>query len=247
MKKVIFSMCMTLVTLSSYAYMVGDNSEIVGNAGEYEKQGMFTHEQTGAMKPNFYCWKNKTLNSGNMKNAEIGILSGIDGKIYSTCEFAENEEIRRKCHLGVAPVGGGLAFVSMLNNKYLKCNGVGLQGGLLMRFRKLSATNPEEKFFLDKVKNGTLKDLESTNQLMELCKKTVTAARYVAGNDEYNTTNEQGMEIGGVNMVVVYKGDKVHINNIVQVGFIELIDAVTTSPPMGSLTVNFYLKDLLSK
>lgn len=231
MKKVILSMCMVLVTLTSYAYVVGDNSA----------------EETGTMKPKFYCWKNKTLNSGNMKNAEIGILSGIDGKIYSTCEFAENEEIRKKCHLGVAPVAGGLAFVSMLNNKYLKCNGVGLQGGLLMRFRKLSSANPDEKFFLDKVKDGTLEELESTSRLMELCKKTVTAARYVAGNDEYNTTNEQGMEIGGVNMVVVYKGDKVHVNNIIQVGFIELIDAATTSPTMGSLTVNFYLKDLVSK
>ena len=220
MKKVILSMCMVLVTLTSYAYVVGDSSA----------------EETGTMKPKFYCWKNKTLNSGNMKNAEIGILSGIDGKIYSTCEFAENEEIRKKCHLGVAPVAGGLAFVSMLNNKYLKCNGVGLQGGLLMRFRKLSSANPDEKFFLDKVKDGTLEELES-----------VTAARYVAGNDEYNTTNEQGMEIGGVNMVVVYKGDKVHVNNIIQVGFIELIDAATTSPTMGSLTVNFYLKDLVSK
>lgn len=47
-------------------------------------------------------------------------------------------------------------------------------------------------------------------------------------------------------MVVVYKGDKVHVNNIIQVGFIELIDAATTSPTMGSLTVNFYLKDLVS-
>lgn len=155
MKKVILSMCMVLVTLTSYAYVVGDSSA----------------EETGTMKPKFYCWKNKTLNSGNMKNAEIGILSGIDGKIYSTCEFAENEEIRKKCHLGVAPVAGGLAFVSMLNNKYLKCNGVGLQGGLLMRFRKLSSANPDEKFFLDKVKDGTLEELESTSRLMELCKK----------------------------------------------------------------------------
>ena len=53
MKKVIFLMCMTLVTLSSYAYMVGDNSEIVANAGEHETEGMFTLDQTVAMIPIF--------------------------------------------------------------------------------------------------------------------------------------------------------------------------------------------------
>lgn len=79
MKKVILSMCMVLVTLTSYAYVVGDSSA----------------EETGTMKPKFYCWKNKTLNSGNMKNAEIGILSGIDGKYILLVSLPKTKKLER--------------------------------------------------------------------------------------------------------------------------------------------------------
>ena len=214
----------------------------------YNEEGDAEVDKTiRVIKPNYYFWKDKTLNSGNMTNADIGILSGFDGRIYSTCEFAGSDEIKKKCHLGVAAVSGGLAFVSMVKNGYLKCGGVGLEGGLLMRFFKLSAATPEANAFLEKIKNKTLEDFEPIDQLKEFSKKSVTAARYIDGNDEYNTTNTQGMEIGGANMVIVYKANKANVDEIAQIGFIELTGANTETPTKGSLTVNFYFKDLTSE
>ena len=214
----------------------------------YNEEGDAEVDKTiRVIKPNYYFWKDKTLNSGNMTNADIGILSGFDGRIYSTCEFAGSDEIKKKCHLGVAAVSGGLAFVSMVKNGYMKCGGVGLEGGLLMRFFKLSAATPEANAFLEKIKNKTLEDFEPIDQLKEFSKKSVTAARYIDGNDEYNTTNTQGMEIGGANMVIVYKANKANVDEIAQIGFIELTGANTETPTKGSLTVNFYFKDLTSE
>ena len=214
----------------------------------YNEEGDAEVDKTiRVIKPNYYFWKDKTLNSGNMTNADIGILSGFDGRIYSTCEFAGSDEIKKKCHLGVAAVSGGLAFVSMVKNGYVKCGGVGLEGGLLMRFFKLSAATPEANAFLEKIKNKTLEDFEPIDQLKEFSKKSVTAARYIDGNDEYNTTNTQGMEIGGANMVIVYKANKANVDEIAQIGFIELTGANTETPTKGSLTVNFYFKDLTSE
>ena len=214
----------------------------------YNEEGDAEVDKTiSVIKPNYYFWKDKTLNSGNMTNADIGILSGFDGRIYSTCEFAGSDEIKKKCHLGVAAVSGGLAFVSMVKNGYMKCGGVGLEGGLLMRFFKLSAATPEANAFLEKIKNKTLEDFEPIDQLKEFSKKSVTAARYIDGNDEYNTTNTQGMEIGGANMVIVYKANKANVDEIAQIGFIELTGANTETPTKGSLTVNFYFKDLTSE
>ena len=214
----------------------------------YNEEGDAEVDKTiRVIKPNYYFWKDKTLNSGNMTNADIGILSGFDGRIYSTCEFAGSDEIKKKCHLGVAAVSGGLAFVSMVKNGYMKCGGVGLEGGLLMRFFKLSAATPEANAFLEKIKNKTLEDFEPIDQLKEFSKKRVTAARYIDGNDEYNTTNTQGMEIGGANMVIVYKANKANVDEIAQIGFIELTGANTETPTKGSLTVNFYFKDLTSE
>ena len=214
----------------------------------YNEEGDAEVDKTiRVIKPNYYFWKDKTLNSGNMTNADIGILSGFDGRIYSTCEFAGSDEIKKKCHLGVAAVSGGLAFVSMVKNGYMKCGGVGLEGGLFMRFFKLSAATPEANAFLEKIKNKTLEDFEPIDQLKEFSKKSVTAARYIDGNDEYNTTNTQGMEIGGANMVIVYKANKANVDEIAQIGFIELTGANTETPTKGSLTVNFYFKDLTSE
>ena len=214
----------------------------------YNEEGDAEVDKTiRVIKPNYYFWKDKTLNSGNMTNADIGILSGFDGRIYSTCEFAGSDEIKKKCHLGVAAVSGGLAFVSMVKNGYMKCGGVGLEGGLLMRFFKLSAATPEANAFLEKIKNKTLEDFEPIDQLKEFSKKSVTAARNIDGNDEYNTTNTQGMEIGGANMVIVYKANKANVDEIAQIGFIELTGANTETPTKGSLTVNFYFKDLTSE
>jgi hypothetical protein len=214
----------------------------------YNEEGDAKVDKTiRVIKPRYNFWKDKTLNSGNMTNANIGILSGFDGRIYSTCEFAGSDEIKKKCHLGVAPVSGGLAFVSMASNKYMKCGGEILQGGLLMRFFKLSAATPEANAFLEKIKNKTLEDFEPIDQLKEFSKKSTTAARYIDGNDEYNTTNAQGMEIGGANMVIVYKASKANVDEIAQIGFIELTGANTETPTKGSLTVNFYFKDLMSE
>lgn len=214
----------------------------------YNEEGDVKVDKTiRVIKPSYNFWKNRTLNSGNMTNVEAGILSGFDGKIYSTCEFAGSDEIKKKCHLGVAAVSGGLAFVSMVKNGYMKCGGVGLEGGLLMRFYKLSSATPEANAFLEKIKNKTLEDFEPIDQLKEFSKKSVTAARYIDGNDEYNTTNTQGMEIGGANMVIVYKANKANVDEIAQIGFIELTGANTETPTKGSLTVNFYFKDLISE
>ena len=235
-----------LVCLLSDGYRETTYADI--NLMYYNEEGDDEVDKTiRVIKPNYYFWKDKTLNSGNMTNADIGILSGFDGRIYSTCEFAGSDEIKKKCHLGVAAVSGGLAFVSMVKNGYMKCGGVGLEGGLLMRFFKLSAATPEANAFLEKIKNKTLEDFEPIDQLKEFSKKSVTAARYIDGNDEYNTTNTQGMEIGGANMVIVYKANKANVDEIAQIGFIELTGANTETPTKGSLTVNFYFKDLTSE
>lgn len=95
-----------------------------------------------------------------------------------------------------------------LNIHKFKCNGKALEAdGLNLRFRKLLETTPAEKAYMDKIKNGTLEKIsieQAKADGLNLTGSTKQVARYKLLDDNYNKTNLEGFDIGGINLLLVY-------------------------------------------
>ena len=67
-------------------------------------------------------------------------------------------------------------------------------------------------------------------------------ARYKLLDDNYNKTNLEGFDIGGINLLLVYSD--VDGKNLVAIGFVELVavQMESVSDTKGSMTLNFYFQ-----
>lgn len=210
----------------------------------YEETKWETAEDCQVIVPEVYIWKNVTLYGHGSENANL--FSGITGKYYNPCEFADNKEM---IHLCATQNSDGMqlaGFSKKLNIHKFKCNGKALEAnGLNLRFRKLFETIPAEKAYMDKIKNGTLEKIsieQAKADGLDLTGNTKQVARYRLSDENYNKTNQEGFEIGGINMLLVYSdtGGK----NLVAIGFVELVAVAmeSVSDIKGSMTVNFYFQ-----
>lgn len=137
-------------------------------------------------------------------------------------------------------------FSKKLNIHKFKCNGKALEAdGLNLRFRKLLETTPAEKAYMDKIKNGTLEKIsieQAKADGLNLTGSTKQVARYKLLDDNYNKTNLEGFDIGGINLLLVYSD--VDGKNLVAIGFVELVavQMESVSDTKGSMTLNFYFQ-----
>ena len=139
---------------------------------------------------------------------------------------------------------------AVIKDGYLLSNVVSSQAvheadGLNLRFRKLLETTPAEKAYMDKIKNGTLEKIsieQAKADGLNLTGSTKQVARYKLLDDNYNKTNLEGFDIGGINLLLVYSD--VDGKNLVAIGFVELVavQMESVSDTKGSMTLNFYFQ-----
>lgn len=210
----------------------------------YDETKLETAEDCQVIVPEVYIWKNITLYGHGSENANL--FSGTTGKYYNPCEFADNKEI---IHLCATQNSDGMqlaGFSKKLNIHKFKCNGKALEAdGLNLRFRKLLETTPAEKAYMDKIKNGTLEKIsieQAKADGLNLTGSTKQVARYKLLDDNYNKTNLEGFDIGGINLLLVYSD--VDGKNLVAIGFVELVavQMESVSDTKGSMTLNFYFQ-----
>lgn len=121
-----------------------------------------------------------------------------------------------------------------------------------MRFRKLKESNATDKKYIDLVKNGGFMttplslSMITADGLSTGTKKQVIRYKF-AGNkwngegnnnaETYNTTNDEGICPGGVNLVMLLDASG-QIVNVALVEFVGVIQGPSFST--SSMTVNFY-------
>lgn len=154
-------------------------------------------------------------------------------------------------------VGGaqGLQIASLYANGTLKfkCEGNALAAdGLALRFRKLKETVEADKKYIDMIKNGTLENISVAQATADGLAMTPLkqVIRHKAEDDmnggtgdlSYNVSSDEGITIGGINMVMVL--DKETQKTVQQIGFVELVSVSRSSAAdsKGSMTVNFYFQ-----
>lgn len=198
----------------------------------------------------YYVWKNVTLYGPDNENANF--FSGTTGQYYTPCEFAANKE---NIHLSVVGGAQGLQIASLYSNGTLKfkCEGTALAAeGMSLRFRKLKETVEADRKYIDMIKNGTLENINVTqatadglamSPLKQVIRHKLDDAT-VSDTDSslYNETSDEGITIGGINMVMVM--DKESQKKVQQIGFVELVSVTRDSAAdsKGSMTVNFYFQ-----
>ena len=106
-------------------------------------------------------------------------------------------------------------------------------------------TYPGVKAYMDKIKNGTLEKIsieQAKADGLNLTGSTKQVARYKLLDDNYNKTNLEGFDIGGINLLLVYSD--VDGKNLVAIGFVELVavQMESVSDTKGSMTLNFYFQ-----
>ena len=120
-----------------------------------------------------------------------------------------------------------------------------------MRFRKLKENNEADAKFIKIINEGTLEyfDAETAAEagLSYSTKKQVI--RHKAEDDTsggtgglpYNASNDEGITIGGINLVMVT--DKEY-KEVLQIGFVRLISVSRTSAAdaNGTMTLDFYFQ-----
>lgn len=201
-----------------------------------------------------YVWRSVTLYGPTHPN--VNFFSGITGLSYTPCEFEANAN---KIHLALYPGANGLNLGSLypkdggLLDKRWTCNGNQISGanGVPMRFRKLKESNEADPKFIKMINEGTLEyfDAETAAEagLSYSTKKQVI--RHKAEDDTsggtgglpYNASNDEGITIGGINLVMVT--DKEY-KEVLQIGFVRLISVSRTSAAdaNGTMTLDFYFQ-----
>lgn len=190
-------------------------------------------------------WNNVTL-----KATYQNFFSGITGQYYTMNEFTANKSI---IHLAVSGHDGN----EWLQIESLNANGnfAGSQvkkDGWAMRFRKLKESNATDKKYIDLVKNGGFMttplslSMITADGLSTSTKKQVIRYKF-AGNkwngegnnnaETYNTTNDEGICPGGVNLVMLLDASG-KVVNVALVEFVSVTQGASFST--SSMTVNFY-------
>lgn len=204
--------------------------------------------------PPYYVWKNVTLYGPTHPN--VNFFSGITGLSYTPCEFEANAD---KIHLAIYGSANGLNLGTLypkdggLLDKRWTCGGIQISGanGVPMRFRKLKESNEADAKFIQMINEGTLEyfDAETAAEagLSYSTKKQVI--RHKAEEDTsggtgglpYNASNDEGITIGGINLVMVTDKD---YKEVLQIGFVKLKSVNRESPAdqSGSMTVDFYFQ-----
>ena len=98
---------------------------------------------------------------------------------------------------------------------------------------------------MHKIKNGTLEKIsieQAKADGLNLTGSTKQVARYKLLDDNYNKTNLEGFDIGGINLLLVYCD--VDGKNLEAIGFVELVavQMESVSDTKGSMTLNFYFQ-----
>lgn len=195
--------------------------------------------------PQTNIWKNVKLNA-TFQN----FFSGITGQYYTVNEFTANKDI---IHLGVSGHDGNewIQFESLNANNTFTGSQV-KRDGWPIRFRKLKESNATDKKYIDMVKNGDFMNTPLSLSMMTAdglsmsTKKQVIRYKFSGnkwtgtGNNDaetYNTTNDEGICPGGVNLVMLLDAS----GQVVNVALVEFV-GVTQGPSFStsSMTVNFY-------
>lgn len=201
-----------------------------------------------------YVWKRITLYGPTHPN--VNFFSGITGLSYTPCEFEANAG---KIHLALYPGANGLNFGSLypkdggLLDKRWTCNGNQISGanGVPLRFRKLKESNEADAKFIKMINEGTLEyfDAEKAAEagLSYSTKKQVIRHKLEddmsggVGGLPYNVSNDEGITIGGINLLMVTDKD---YKEVFQIGFVKLISVSRTSAAdaNGTMTIDFYFE-----
>lgn len=201
-----------------------------------------------------YVWRSVTLYGPTHPN--VNFFSGITGLSYTPCEFEANAN---KIHLALYPGAQGLNLGSLypkdggLLDKRWTCDGNQISGanGVPMRFRKLKESNEADAKFIKMINEGTLEyfDAETAAEagLSYSTKKQVI--RHKAEDDTnggtgglpYNASNDEGITIGGINLVMVTDKD---YKEVLQIGFVKLrsVSRTSAADANGTMTLDFYFQ-----
>ena len=192
-----------------------------------------------------HIWKNVVL-----KATYQNFFSGITGQYYTIDEFTANSD---KIHLAVSGHNSNewLQIESLNANSNFSGTDV-KKSGWPMRFRKLKESNEVDKKYIDMVNNEDfVTEALSLSQatadgLSTSPKKQVIRYKFPGGKwtgtgnndaETYNTTNDEGIYKGGVNLVMLLDSS----GNVVNVGLVQLVDIVMgSSYSTSQMVVNFY-------
>ena len=175
----------------------------------YDETKLETAEDCQVIVPEVYIWKNITLYGHGSENANL--FSGTTGKYYNPCEFADNKEI---IHLCATQNSDGMqlaGFSKKLNIHKFKCNGKALEAdglNLTISWKKPAPKRlRQRKHIWIRLKMELWKKIsieQAKADGLNLTGSTKQVARYKLLDDNYNKTNLEGFDIGGINLLLVY-------------------------------------------
>lgn len=197
--------------------------------------------------PLVYKWENVILYGPG--NASAALFNLETGTSVDPCTYKDNYQNIAGPFIVIRGSSGGIQISSTrLNNatNQFKCEDAAIPnqiGNREVRFNQVFASNENELPYYNAVKNGTLTSLTVDElQAAGLLSSPKQVARCKGDTEvEYNTTNREGMHVGGVTVFMAWPGPT-NSGSPVNVGFIELvsIDRANDADPNGSMTVNIY-------
>ncbi len=225
-----------------------NNTVVVSYWGGVVEQTISTDFAVKVMPFNF--WSNVVLYS-NQHDDPRRFFSGTTGLYYTACDFLNDAKVREIAHLSVQAQGGGLTIRSLSTNEGqagFTCDGTKISGdvlGLYMRFRKLKPANEVDAKYIKMINEGSLADVSVEQAEKDGLAYTSGKAtiRHKMFDADYNATNDEGIEVGGISMVMVFEGDKTS-TEVKAIGFVKLksVNATTDSDAKGTITVDFYFQ-----